>query len=157
MVVAFSGVAVQAAFSVPLAHAACHNFGCDNTDPLETGCSASSKSIKTAALMSIDGSRVGTVDARYSTKCASQWTRTRDTLHQPGSGYDRICNGNPCVNEKTVERIDPYVKDDIGVPSTVGAEYQWPGQYGAQSSKFNHYGAIDLGARFSPTVVLRNV
>jgi hypothetical protein len=68
------GVVARSALYSP----SCSGYGCDNTDPVQTGCSNSAYTANTGPI-TVYGSTVAYVDNRYSTTCATNWSRVRGT------------------------------------------------------------------------------
>jgi Protein of unknown function (DUF2690) len=68
------GVVARAATLSP----SCSGYGCDNTDPVQTGCSNSAYTASSAPI-TVYGSTVAYVDNRYSTSCRTNWSRVRGT------------------------------------------------------------------------------
>jgi hypothetical protein len=52
----------------------CSGYGCDSTDPVATGCSATDYTASSAPIK-YDGVSIGEVDNRYSTACKTNWSR----------------------------------------------------------------------------------
>jgi hypothetical protein len=58
----------------PLLSPSCSGYACDNTDPVQTGCSNTAYTA-TSAPIKYNGTTTGEVDNRYSTACATNWSR----------------------------------------------------------------------------------
>lgn len=52
----------------------CYGYGCDNTDPASTGCSASAYTASSVPIM-IGNYQVGVLNNRYSTACGTNWAQ----------------------------------------------------------------------------------
>jgi len=82
----------------PASAATCSGYGCDSQDPVATGCSSGSYTVKSAPV-AYNGVQYGTVELRWSPTCQTNWSRL--TISAGGSNpqhYDRqvwVARQNP--------------------------------------------------------------
>jgi hypothetical protein len=80
--------------------ATCSGYGCDNQDPVATGCDAGAYTV-TSAPITYQGITYGTVELRWSPACQTNWART--TVNSSYLGLMRYAN---------VYRQAPYAQAD---------------------------------------------
>jgi hypothetical protein len=97
-----TGVAQAATSAVVHPMVTCSGYGCDDQDPIATGCSAGSYTV-TSAPVTLGGTSYGTVELRWSPTCQTNWSRV--TVTAGGS------NPSGWWRDADVERQSPYAYD----------------------------------------------
>jgi Protein of unknown function (DUF2690) len=88
------GVVARAATLSP----SCSGYGCDNTDPVQTGCSNSAYTASSAPI-TYNGVTRGEVDNRYSTSCHTNWSRVIGySGYQSFLKFAWVCRGSYCAS-----------------------------------------------------------
>lgn len=82
----------------------CFGYGCDNKDPVSTGCSATAYTASSVPI-TIGSTRVGTLNNRYSTACGTNWSQVVITDGSTPEIQVQVCRAyddNACSDEYTV-------------------------------------------------------
>lgn len=58
----------------------CFQNGCNNQNPINTGCSADATTVLSGSVFNGSGQRIGTIELRWSATCGTNWARVTSSI-----------------------------------------------------------------------------
>lgn len=92
--------ALRTATAVRPLTATCYEYGCDNTDPVDTGCADGSQYTVASAAVTIGNEAVATINLRYSPTCGTNWAQITELITNYDLAIIGVCRlPNSCASE----------------------------------------------------------
>ncbi|MEV0005156.1 DUF2690 domain-containing protein [Micromonospora sp. NPDC050980] len=83
----------------PASAATCSGYGCDGTDPINTGCSADARNITPYPARIMQGANeLAVVELRWSDSCKTNWGRISNRVSPQNTARVRVYRSNPYAN-----------------------------------------------------------